>query len=616
MQTIKLPTQRLQAHFAAAEANRDERIIPVTFYTGAEVLQFSWERGEYNLTLSLEPGHVRLGRFKSGRAPFTRGHASANDPLATLGVITNPRIENSKAKADVRFSKRADVDPIFADVLDGILPNVSVGANLYKLKETTQEKDERKSFLATDWEPTAVALVGIGGDPGAHFADAEQNVECEIEFAATAAGGLTMEKETTGATGAETTDAPKIRNLVELMHLEPAFGDKLITQGVTLDSARSAVINETARRANIIPEIRTAHAEITRDSRGGLVERLSEALACRYSAKPPSDAAREFIGAPISEFARECLRIAGMRVPRQPAEIIRLGMHGTSDFPNLLTGTGQRLLLDAYNAASPAIKQVARRSTVNDFRTKAVLRLGEAPTLVKVPETGEVTHGTRAEMKESYRAFTYGRIFSISREALVNDDLSAFADFARAFGVAAAQLEGTLLVDLLASNPVMSDGKQLFDATYHHNLVTPGTAISVDNLSIARTMTRLQTGLDGTTVLDIPPRYLVVPATKETLAEAYLTSIQAATAADVNPFPGKLTLVVDGHLDAKSVTAWYLFGDPNLTPVLEYSYLAGSEGVQVDSRAGWEQLGQEFRAVLDYGVGILDHRGALLNLGA
>jgi hypothetical protein len=181
MKRVKLPVQRLSAEFAAAGANREDRTVPMTFYTGAQVLQFNWRDGVHKLTLSMEPKHVRLGELKSGRAPFTRGHADANDPMATLGVISDPKIEAGKAKASVRFSRRPDVEPIFQDVLDGILANVSVGARLHKLKETTIEGDQMKSFLATDWEPFAVALVGVGADPGAHFAAAELAADCEIE---------------------------------------------------------------------------------------------------------------------------------------------------------------------------------------------------------------------------------------------------------------------------------------------------------------------------------------------------------------------------------------------------------------------------------------------------
>ena len=73
---------------------------------------------------------------------------------------------------------------------------------------------------------------------------------------------------------------------------------------------------------------------------------------------------------------------------------------------------------------------------------------------------------------------------------------------------------------------------------------------------------------------------------------------------------GKLELVVEPRLDAKSSTAWYVFADPGMNPVVEYSYLAGSEGPQVDSKAGWEVLGMDFRCVLDFGAGVIDSKGA------
>jgi hypothetical protein len=108
----------------------------------------------------------------------------------------------------------------------------------------------------------------------------------------------------------------------------------------------------------------------------------------------------------------------------------------------------------------------------------------------------------------------------------------------------------------------------------------------------------------------------VVPATLETTAEKYLASIYPAQAANVNPFAGKLTLIVDPRLDAKSATRWYVAADPMLFPSIEFAYLAGSEGVQVETRAGFEVDGIQIRARLDFGAGALDYRGIYANPGA
>ena len=238
---------------------------------------------------------------------------------------------------------------------------------------------------------------------------------------------------------------------------------------------------------------------------------------------------------------------------------------------------------------------------------------------MKVNENGEFKSGSIAEGRESYKLDTYGRIFAINRQAIVNDNLGAFSDIGRLFASSSAQFEAQFLVDLLTANngigPVMSDNKKLFDAA-HGNLAASGAAISDTTLAAARLALRSQKGLDGKTPLDIACKFLVVPAALESSAEKYLASIYPAQAANVNPFAGKLTLIVDPRLDAKSATRWYIAADPVLFPSIEYAYLAGNEGVQVESRAGFEVDGLQVRARLDFGAGALDYRGVYANPGA
>jgi hypothetical protein len=158
----------------------------------------------------------------------------------------------------------------------------------------------------------------------------------------------------------------------------------------------------------------------------------------------------------------------------------------------------------------------------------------------------------------------------------------------------------------------MDDGKQLFH-TDHGNKANPGAALSVDSLSGARLALRSQKGLSGLPIR-VTPKYLLVPPALETPAEQLLTAIAAAKTADVNPFAGSFTLVVEPRL--ASAARWYVAADPAEIDGLEFAYLAGGEGPQVESKSGWDVDGVEIRVILDYGAGFVDHRGWYANPGA
>jgi len=105
-------------------------------------------------------------------------------------------------------------------------------------------------------------------------------------------------------------------------------------------------------------------------------------------------------------------------------------------------------------------------------------------------------------------------------------------------------------------------------------------------------------------------------AALETVAEQFLATLSPTVSTDVNPFSGKLELVVDPRLDASSATAWYLAARPELIDTIEYAYLEGYNGPTIEVREGFEVDGTEFKARLDFGCGVLDHRGLFKNAGA
>lgn len=283
----------------------------------------------------------------------------------------------------------------------------------------------------------------------------------------------------------------------------------------------------------------------------------------------------------------------------------------TSDLPAIMADSVNRTMRQAYTAAPSGLKRVARQTTARDFRTKHRIQMSAAPALQPVNQDGEFHSGAMADQEETYKLGTYGRIIGFTRQAYVNDDLGALNDVTRCMGEAAANFEAQFLTDLLASNPTMTDTYAVFHAN-HGNLAGTGAVISQDSLSAARLAMRKQTEMSGTPIT-ATPKYLVVPAALEILAERQITQIQAVQLDNVSTF-AFLSLVVEPRLT--SATAWYLVADTASIEGLEYAHLEGEVGPQVFSEIGFDVDGLRFKIRLDFGGAFVEPRGWYKNAGA
>jgi phage major head subunit gpT-like protein/phage head maturation protease len=576
---------------AVAVGEFDEAAMTITAVVASNTpVQRRDNRGVY--TEVLDPEGVDLSIED---APFLDSH-NQRTARASLGRAFNFRREGDSILADLRFSLADDVAPIRQRVADGTLKHFSIGYVVRRWLESTAAGRVR---TAAEWRITEVSLVTNPADP---TAKKRNNTMLENDD----------NPELTEPTPAET--RAEIRQIARAAGMTTAQADDLIDRDLTPDQARAEAFDHMQTRGRQTPRIRTVAPAA--DEPAVRTRNMTDALFNRVAGGELPEAARQYVGHSLRDFARDCVEAAGVSTRgMNPDELFRAAMHTTSDFPQLLTGVGRRTLLASYQAAQSPLKALARQGTRSDFRTGSSLRLGELGALQKVTEAGEIKHVSRAESAEAYALDTYGALFSISRKALMNDDLGAFNDWARAAGQASAQTEAALLYSLLSQSnstgPLMSDGKRLFHAD-HGNLLA-GAALSEAALSDARLALRLQTGTDGKTRIQVVPKFLVVGPELETTAEKLLTAINATTTDDVNPFAGKLTLAVEPRITDDS---WYLFADPASVPVLEYAYLSSAPGPQMSTREGWEVLATEYRVVLDFGAGAIDHRGAVRNPGA
>jgi phage major head subunit gpT-like protein len=331
-----------------------------------------------------------------------------------------------------------------------------------------------------------------------------------------------------------------------------------------------------------------------------------------------SEPAREWRGLSLIEMARGWLEGEGTRVRGLSRdEIATRALHSTSDFPAILAGVTNKTLRAAYDTAPRTYPAIARRTTVADFKLVHRLQLGEAPQLEKVNQSGEFKRGTIGEAQETYRIETFGKVIGITRQVLINDDLDAFTRVPALFGTSAATLESDVVWGIFTANPAMADGTTLFHAN-HKNLAGSGAALDVAGLAKARTAMAQQRGLDGKTLLNVRPAYLVVPSALELAAEQLLAqNIVPAKAADVVPSSIRsLAVIAEPRLDpASGAVPWFLVASPAAIDTIEYAYLEGQEGVALETRMGFDVDGVEVRARLDFGAKAIDWRGLYKNPG-
>jgi hypothetical protein len=677
-QRVELPALDLRADVHAESVDVAARTVDVIFSTGAPVERYDWRADtRYLETLSLKPKDVRLKRLNNG-APFLNTHSAWRlDDVLGVVVPGSARIAEGQARATVRFSSRADVEPIWQDVRDGIVRHVSVGYRVHRYEQ--QDGDGKIPIRhAVDWEPYEISAVPMGADDDAKVRSEEKTATnpCEIVTRAAAPQERAMEKrdpepkpdpqpdpipdpEPAAVRATETPDPAtpndrdagadaerkRIQGILrgcEAARLPHSFANKLIEEKHDLETARGMIL-DTLRRAAFDdkgPRPGTRVAIVGADPLENVWRGITGALLHRIDpvAFKLDDNARQYRMHSLLRAAEECLEQRGTRTRGfSKMEIaglalglsMRGGMHGAGDFANILADVAGKSLRRAYEEAPQTFSLIARRIPMPDFKPVKRNQLGEAPQLAKVLEHGEFQRGTVAEGKEQFALATYGKIFGITRKALVNDDLDAFGRLTTMFGRSARNLESDLVWAEILRNANMGDGVALFHAN-HGNLAGGGGAIDVTTLGTGRAAMRNQKGLDAKTYLNISARYLIVPPGKETIADQFVSvNLNASQASNVNPFSGRLTVVTEPRLEggvtidqhtpeviAGSATAWYLAATPEQIDIIEWGFLDGEEGPTVESRIGFDVDGLEIKCRHDFAAKVIDYRGLYKNPGA
>ena len=329
----------------------------------------------------------------------------------------------------------------------------------------------------------------------------------------------------------------------------------------------------------------------------------------------PAPGADELTGLTMLEMARMCLSMSGQSIRGSKMEMVGRAMM-TADLPYILAAAANKSLAAGFDIAEETWRVWCGIGSVPDFKTLNLVRASETADLDEVPENSEYKYGKITESREQVAVVTYGKMFAITRQAIVNDDLGAITDIPKKHGEAASRKIGDLPYAVLTANAAMGDGIVLFHAS-HSNLGTSGVVGEVTIGELIKLM-KLQKDLQGLSRLNLQMKYFIAPAAIEGAAEIFFNSNQF-TGADVtttrnNPYAGtRFTRVYEPRLDASSSAIYYGAGPKGKT--VNVFFLDGVETPYLESRDGWSVDGVEYKVRIDAAAKAVDWRGLVRNAG-
>lgn len=384
----------------------------------------------------------------------------------------------------------------------------------------------------------------------------------------------------------------------------------------TADNARAALLRKMGEGAEP-----TAGTSVLpgADERDRFVEGASLALAMRAGLEEGER--NEFSSLTLIELARESLRRSNGKLGSNRMDTIANAFtHTTSDFTTLLKNTANKSMLKGFDEVEETFQAWTSEGEVPDFKQVDRVDLSVAPALDLVPEGAEYKFGTLGDRGETVQVYTYGKLFSITRQAIINDDLAAFSRVPRRMGRAALRTIGNTAYAILTAPATLADGVTIFHASRNNTgtggVITTASLDELDSLIAKQTET-----VDGEAVtLNLRGKYLIVPRVLAGLARQVISSQTEIGASQNNSrkpnYAPPLEVITDARLDTASATAYYVAADPSMHDTAEVTYLEGQKRPVLEQQQGWSIDGTEFKVRIDFGVSALDYRGFANNAGA
>lgn len=427
------------------------------------------------------------------------------------------------------------------------------------------------------------------------------------------------------------------KRCLEITELGRAFdidAENYIRNQTPVEKVREEIIKNMMKENAPVGTRGNADITVTKDEQDKYRDAAVDALLMRggLEIKNPAEGARDMRHISLRDLAIDTLTREGESGINLRSTDEILGMlqrhyfNPSAAFPAIMDNAIQKAYVEGHKNASVTFDKFTKRGSLTDFKThdNNYLR-GAAGEFYEVPEGGELKHDIPKDVKRPTRKLkTYGRQFSMSREAFINDDIAFLSTLPARYAAAARKTQNKQVYEIMMNNPAIYDGTPLFSAA-HKNILKTGTGITRE--SMMTMIMALQTQVDefGEAMI-VRPATLVVPAgymfDVYTMFNSPTVNTSDNTQA-VNPlyeYRNSIEVVEDPTINVLSggfgnQMPWWLVGSKEDTDFIEIDYLNGQDIPNIRRMETAGQLGFVWDIYLDWGISVMDYRGAVKNPG-
>jgi len=321
----------------------------------------------------------------------------------------------------------------------------------------------------------------------------------------------------------------------------------------------------------------------------------------------------------------------------------------SGQFVNILRNVANKSLAKGWETARTTYQDWVGTGSLIDFKTTDIVKTSEMSDINEIKEGDSPEFMRMTDAREQAQLATWGGKSILSRQAMVNDDLSAFstnpAKMARSLRrkintrIYKYNYDSNGANDAFDGPTMLEDSVDLYNEASHGNRPAVGAApgqTTMDaawNAFMAQTAPSPDRDRSDPVYLNVSPAYVISGARQRLALHKLFADIGYTVTGDENQGAGaiatnihapgqprNLKIITDPLLDTLSDTSypWWLAADAMDIDTIVYYTLNGNDAPYIASGAApiGESRGLIYVIEHDFGFAAGDYRGLYVNTGA